>query len=110
MRRVRSGSRRASSGAVVNFLGMQLQVNPLLDAHRHHSLHIAGARTESQAIERVQGAPLIVVVGAGGSLVLLLSQHLRDRARQAETKKTSGKLRAAQTHEDSQKANLDKLS
>ena len=82
---------------------MQLQVNPSVDAHCHDLLHIAGARTEGQAIEGMKGAPLIVVVGAGRRIVLvfLSSQHLRDRARQAETEKTNGKLRAVQTHEDS---------
>jgi hypothetical protein len=81
---------------------MQLQVNPLVDAHRHDSLQVAGARSEGEPIKRVQGAPLSVIVGAGRGLVLFVGKHLRDRARQAETKKTNGELRAAQTHDDSQ--------
>jgi hypothetical protein len=94
--------------AVINFFGMQLKVNPLVDAHRHDLLHIAGARTEGQAIERVQSAPLSVVIGAGCRLVLvfLSGQHLRDRTRQAETEKRDSKLRAAQAHEDSPGENV----
>ena len=88
MRKVRSGSRRASSALSSILFGMQLQVNPLLDAHRHDLLHISGAGTEGQTIERVQRAPLIVL--GWSRLVLLISQHLRNGACQAETEKTSG--------------------
>jgi len=42
--------------AVVNLFGMQLQVDPLFDAHRHHLLQIARSRTESKPIQRLQRA------------------------------------------------------
>jgi len=51
---------------------MQLQVDPPLDADRHHLLNISGARTESKAIERMQGAPLVIRTET--RLVLLISQ------------------------------------
>jgi hypothetical protein len=91
--------------AVVDLLGMQLQVNPLIHAHCHYLLYIPRARTEGEAIERVQGAPLIT--GAGGRLILLFfsGQQLRHGTRQAEAHQENGGpstngLGAAHAHED----------
>ncbi len=75
---------------------MQLQVDPPLDADRRHLQYIPGARTEGEAIERVQGAPL--VISAGARLVLLISQQLRDGTRQAKTEKKCADLRTPHKH------------
>ena len=84
---------------------MQLKVNPLVNAHCHNLLHIAGARTESESIQRVQSASLSSVVGTRCLLVLVFvffsREHLRNRTRQAEADEKDDELRAAQTHEDS---------
>src|SRR5208337_12413 len=45
---------------VVDSVGMELQVDPLVHAHRHYALRIAWARAKRQAIERVQRLFLLV--------------------------------------------------
>ena len=52
----------------LNFVGMQLQIDPAIDAHGHHLLHIAGTWTKRQTVERMYRALLIVrAVSAGWS-------------------------------------------
>jgi hypothetical protein len=90
------GLQAGVKGSIVDLFGVQLQVDPPLDADRHHLLHIPGARTEGEAIKRVQGAPL--VISGGARLVLFVSQQLRDRTRQAKTEKKSADLRTPHKH------------
>src|SRR5208283_4310146 len=85
------------------------QVDPLVDTHGGHLLHVARAGSEGEAVECVQGAPLLALADGCGTLIVififLLREQRRDDARQAqsdrEEKKNCG-LGAAQTHEDSQ--------
>jgi hypothetical protein len=79
---------------------MQLQINPLLDAHRHYLLHIPGARTEGQTIESVQ-SPLLIVGSRSRTAFIssfFLSQQLRDRTFQAQTENRNSELGAVSTH------------
>ena len=86
---------------------MQLQIDPLVDTNRHHALHVPRPRTESQAIERVQGTPSLghLIAGARGQLVfvlvLLISQQRWDSTREADGKKQNDEFHAAHNHEDS---------
>src|SRR5579863_3061795 len=41
-------------GGVVDALGMKLLVNPIIDSDCEYLVNVAGARSESQAIERVK--------------------------------------------------------
>jgi hypothetical protein len=77
---------------------MQLQINPLVDTHRHDPLNVTGARPESQPIEGVQGATLIA--GAGGRLVLFPGRERRNGTRQADRQKDTGEFGAPHRHED----------
>ena len=47
-------------GAVIDLFRMELLLNPFVHAHRGHALNIAGARTESQTIQRMQGTLAVV--------------------------------------------------
>ena len=91
--------------AVRNFVGMQLQIDPAVDAHRHDLLHVAGPRTEGEAIERVHGALLFVralfVRARIGGLVLLLGEQLRDCAGEAQAQQEQRWLPQFGSHEDS---------
>jgi hypothetical protein len=74
-----------------------LQVNPLFDPYRHYLLHVAGTRTEGQAIERVQSALRIAdsrdcVVFILITLIFFPGKQLRDRIRQADAKNKNEEL------------------
>ncbi len=69
---------------VSDFFGMQLQIDPVVDARGHHLLHIAGTGPEGEAIQGVHRALLFVRSCVDG-LVLLPGEQLRDGACKAET-------------------------
>ena len=103
MRRVRNWVQTGFEGAVGNFLGMQLQIDPAVDAHRHDLLHIAGRGPKVRRLSACRARSVRYRAAVDALPCSLgVSQHLRDRARQAEAEKTNSELRAAQTHVDSQ--------
>ena len=44
---------------IVDFIRMQLPVDPLVNADCHHALHVAWTRTESQTIQGMQSSSLL---------------------------------------------------
>ncbi len=102
-KRLETGVQRA----VVNPLGMQLQVNPLINAHCHHLLHISGARAEGKSIQSVQCASLIARAGRVFiQVVFFCSKQLWHDTRQHQPKnarreKKDSEFRVTARHEDS---------
>ncbi len=80
-------------GGVIDSVGMQLEVDPLVDAHRGHGLDIARTRTEAKPVERVQRT-LLLVVGFRGLLLLGVSAGCDQNQQQ------SGKAKSATIHEN----------
>ena len=71
-------------GGVIDSVGMQLEVDPLVDAHRGHGLDIARTRTEAKPVERMQRTLLLVVSFRG--LLLLGVSAGRDQNQQQSGK------------------------
>src|SRR5579885_3652122 len=76
---------------------MKLLIDPAVNAHRHHLLHVAGSRSKREAIECVNGALLLVGRGLG-IFILLLSEKLRDGARKARNDQKSQHARRFGSH------------
>jgi hypothetical protein len=70
---------RFESG-VVDFFGMKLEADPLIDAHGQHPVDVAGTRAEGQAVEGVNGA-LALVEPCFGALPLAGSDQPCGRKR-----------------------------
>ena len=68
---------------VFDLVRMELLVNPCVNAHRQHLLHVAGPGTEGQSIERMYGALLFCRSGLGRG-VFLLRKQLRNGQSEAQ--------------------------
>ena len=53
-------------GAIGNLFRMQLQIDPAVHSHGRDLLHITGAGTEREPIQRLQGSLLLVRASIGG--------------------------------------------
>jgi hypothetical protein len=71
---------------VGDFFGMQLEVDPAIDAHGHYQPHVTGTRAEGEAIQGVYRALLFVRIYDDG-LDFLPGEQLRDSGGKAETQK-----------------------
>ncbi len=60
MRSVRNEARRASRTRIVNFLGMELEFDPFVDADLRHPFDVSGPRAKGQPVQRVDGPFLLV--------------------------------------------------
>jgi hypothetical protein len=58
---------------VVNFFGMELEVDPFINAQLRDEFDIAGPRAEGQAIQGVEGS-LGLIEGWGGGFVLFAGE------------------------------------
>jgi hypothetical protein len=59
---------------VVDSVGVEFEVNPPIDAHLRHAVHVARPRAEGQPVQRVQGA--LLAVHRAGLLLLTAKRHL----------------------------------
>src|SRR5213080_1533960 len=62
---------------VVDFIGMQLLIYPLIYAHGHHAIAVARARAKRQTVQRVHRALLLRHLGTRGFLVFPGESHVR---------------------------------
>ena len=62
MRRVVKPGQASLDGMVINLVGMQLLIDPLVHAHGGNAVHLARARTEAQPVQGMQRAFLLVLV------------------------------------------------
>src|SRR5207245_11357265 len=61
---------------VIDFVGMQLLVYPLIYAHGHHAIAVARARAKRQTVQRVHRALLLRHLGTRVFLVFPGESHL----------------------------------
>jgi hypothetical protein len=84
-------------GAIVDSFGMKLLVNPIVNSDGEHVVNVAGARSESQAIERVKSLFLRVEWG-NWELLLFSAQGDFRRERHAEREQEDSGFAISQLH------------
>jgi hypothetical protein len=70
--------------AIVDPVGMQLLVNPLVHTYRSNSFDVARARPEGQPIERVKRALLLVHLDSRSVALVFLSDGKLNKSRKPE--------------------------
>ena len=95
MRSVRNGAEPCLEPSVVNFVGMKLEIDPPVHAHRGDALNVAGLRTEGQPVQGMDGALVIIHPRRrpGGLVFLPADRELRRQP--SRHKQSSGHQPAA---------------
>src|SRR5262249_56667471 len=68
------GSKARFESGVVNFLGMQLLVDPFVDAHGGYAVNLKGPRAKREAVQPVDSA--LGLVHRGRGFLFLLGREL----------------------------------
>ena len=85
---------------VINFIGMKLEFDPLVNAHLGDPLHVAGPRTERQPVQGVDGALLGVHPHrrSGGLVFLAAESELRRKPGRCKQHSRHQQTASAQRH------------